>query len=412
MTTRDSSIERRRPWLSIVGVSADGCDALSPRARAAVSEAAVVFGSWRQLALVRDLVLGRGEAWPSPFSEGLALLWARRGESTCVLASGDPFYFGVGATLAPRLAPDEFVCYPAPSSLSLAAAKLGWALQDTEVVSLHGRELSLLIPRLAPGRRVLALSWDERTPERVAQLLCERGFGSSRLHVLEELGGPSERSRSTSARDFAFSAIAKLNLIAIEVVAEPSAFSLPCRASLPDSAFEHDGQLTKRDVRALTLSALAPRAGETLWDVGAGAGSVAIEWLLSHPACQAYALERDAIRCERIARNARALGVPGLQVLQALAPDGLAQLPAPDAVFIGGGASDPRIFEVCHRALRPGGRLVINAVALETEALLLRWYAAHGGELCRLSVERAEPLGSMTGWLPARPVTQWRMIKS
>jgi precorrin-6Y C5,15-methyltransferase (decarboxylating) len=261
---------------------------------------------------------------------------------------------------------------------------------------------------------VLALSWDARTPPQLAQLLTQRGFGPSRLHVLEELGGPDERLRSALANAASWSDwtdIAALNLVAIEVVAEPHAFSVPCRASLPDSAFEHDGQLTKQDIRAWTLSALAPRPGARLWDIGAGSGSIAIEWLLSHPACMAHAIERDAVRCERIRRNATTLGVPRLELVQAEAPQGLAGLPAPDAIFIGGGASVPGVFEGAWQALRCGGRLVINAVALETEALLLRWYTQHGGELCRLSVEHVEALGTMTGWKPARTVTQWRVDK-
>jgi precorrin-6Y C5,15-methyltransferase (decarboxylating) len=399
------------PWLHIVGLGADGEAGLSPAARKAIGEAELVVGSARQLALVKSLVRADTLAWPSPLSDGITRVLARRGRSTTVLGSGDPFFFGIGATLAPELVRGEFICHPALSSVSLAAARLGWPLQNTEVVSLHGRDLDTLVRYLQPGQRILALSWDDTTPARVARLLTARGFGPSRLTVLESLGGPQERLRSCRAGAFSVEGVAALNLVGIEVEAEPHALVIPCRASLPDSAFEHDGQLTKEDVRAVTLSALRPRPGARLWDVGAGSGSIAIEWLLSHPACRATAIEKDPARCARILRNARALGVPELDVVQGSAPEALADLPAPDAVFIGGGASHDALLDHCYLALSRGGRLVVNAVALETEARLLAAYAKHGGELRRLSIETALPLGSMTGWRPAMPVVQWRIQK-
>jgi precorrin-6Y C5,15-methyltransferase (decarboxylating) len=362
-------------WLAIVGVGADGAGGLTERARAAIAAAQCVFGSRRQLELVRELIRGETRAWPSVLSDGIAELLARRGRATCVLASGDPFWFGIGATLAPHLSPGEFNCHPAPSSMSLAAARLGWPLQDTDVVSLHGRELSNVVRYLQPGRRVLALSWDRTTPAALAALLCARGFGPSRMHVLEALGSAQERVRSSDARAFELADIAELNLIAIEVAAGAHAAIAPLRASLPDDAFEHDGQLTKQDVRAITLSALAPRAGARLWDVGAGAGSIAIEWMLAHPSCRAIAIERDGDRCARIRRNATALGVPGLQVVHAEAPSGLRELATPDAVFIGGPVADAAAFELCFAALRSGGRLVANAVSLPAQAALLERHA-------------------------------------
>jgi precorrin-6Y C5,15-methyltransferase (decarboxylating) len=399
---------QREPWLVLVGLSAAGERDLSPAARAAIERAELVVGSRRQLSLVRSLVHGDSLVWPSPLSEGVAKVLARRGHSTCVLASGDPFFFGIGATLAPQLAPGEFVCHPAPSSLSLGAARLGWPLQDTEVVSLHGRELACVIRYLAPNRRVLALSWDGDTPAALAALLNERGFGRSIVHVLEMLGSAEERVRSVRAQAFDLDDVADLNLVGIELVAEASALVLPSRGSLPDSAFEHDGQLTKQDIRALTLSALAPRPGALLWDVGAGAGSVGIEWMLAHASCRAIAIEREPERCARIRRNALSLGVPALTVVEASAPEGLAGLPAPDAVFIGGGC-DEALFNRCWQALPSGGRLVINAVALETQALLLALYARHGGELTRVSIERAAPLGTLSTFRPALSVVQWQV---
>jgi precorrin-6Y C5,15-methyltransferase (decarboxylating) len=402
-------------WLSIVGLPAGDLASfpLPAAARAAIEAAELVVGSRRQLDLVRDLVRDEAKVmtWPSPLADGVANVLARRGRRTCVLASGDPFFYGIGATLAPHLERSEFVCHPAPSSVSLAAARLGWPLQDTELVSLHGRELSGVIPYLQPGRRVLALSWDRRTPGELASLLTARGFGSSQLLVLEDLGSVTERVRGCRACDFDLAEVADLNLIGLQLTAADDAQVMPVRGSLPDAAFEHDGQLTKQDIRALTLSALAPFAGARLWDVGAGAGSIAIEWMLAHPACRAIAIEARAERAERIGRNATALGVPGLKVVQARAPEALADLPAPDAVFIGGGASESGVFGACWSALRRGGRLVVNAVTLESQAQLFAWYAAHGGELCRLSIEHAVPLGSLTSWRPAMPITQWRVRK-
>jgi len=409
--THERAVEKKEPWLTIVGVGADGASGLSVRARAAIEGAELVVGSERQLQLVSALLRADRWAWPSPFAEGLERLWSRRGRPTCVLASGDPFFYGIGATLSSRLETGELMYHPAPSSLSLAAARLAWPLQHTDIVSLHGRDLHAVIPALQPGRRVLALSWNEHTPRELSQLLTQRGFGASTLHVLEALGGPDERVRRVRADAFSWGDVAALNLVGIEVVAAAHALTIPLRGSLPDSAFEHDGQITKREVRALTLSALAPRPGERLWDIGAGSGSIAIEWMLSHRDCSAIAVERDPRRCARIRENARALGVPALRVLEAEAPAGLVGLDAPDAIFLGGGTKDPALFEHAYAALAPGGRLVINAVALETEALLARLYAAHGGELVRLSIERAEALGSMSGFVPARAVTQWRVHK-
>jgi precorrin-6Y C5,15-methyltransferase (decarboxylating) len=411
MSTPPAAESARAPWLSIVGLGTDGVDGLAPSARRAIEQAEVVAGSARQLALVRSFVRGEVLVWPSPLAEGVAKVLLRRGRSTCVLASGDPFFYGIGATLAPQLVPGDFVCHPAPSSMSLAAARLGWPLQDTEIVSLHGRDLREIVRYLHPGRRILALSWDRRTPSELAQLLNARGFGRSRLHVLEALGGPEERTRSCLASAFDWTDVADLNLVALELEADAGAVVLPVRASLPDSAFEHDGQLTKQDVRAITLSALAPRIGELLWDVGAGAGSVAIEWLLTHPASRAIAIESDAERCARIGRNASALGTPRLEVHHGRAPEALEKLPAPNAIFIGGGASEAGVIDACWDALAPGGRLVINAVAVETQAELMQRHVKLGGELKRISVEHAEPLGAMRGFRPAMAIVQWRGVK-
>lgn len=399
-------------WLSIVGIGENGADGLTAQARTLISSASLVIGSARQLALAADFIRHEKLVWPSPLLEAIPALLARRGEATCVLASGDPFYYGIGATLSGHLHPGEFICVPAPSSLSLAAAKLGWPLHELATVSLHGRALESIIPHLQPGTRILVLSWDGSTPQQLAPLLDARGFGQSALHILEALGGPHERLRRSTARGFNLNDIDPLNIIGIEVVAEPAARIIPLAVGLPDSAFESDGQLTKREIRAVTLSALNPRAGELLWDVGAGSGSIAIEWMLCHASLRAIAIEERADRSARVHRNAMALGTPLLKIVEGEAPGALHDLPQPDAVFIGGGANDPGLFDCCWDALKPGGRLVINAVSLETEARLLQWYAALGGELRRLSVERADSLGAMTGWRPAMTVTQWSVVKS
>ena len=285
------------------------------------------------------MITGEARAWPSPFEQGMDAVAGLRGRSVCVLASGDPFLHGVGATLAGRIDPSEMNVLPAPSAFSLAAARLGWPLQTVRTVSLHGKDPNLIRPELHPGARILALTSDGDGPATLARLLCELGFGQSRLTVLEALGGPAERIRTQAASAFSLSAVNPLNLIAIEVVAEPDARILPLGFGLLDDLFEHDGQITKREIRAMTLAALAPRRGELLWDVGAGSGSVAIEWMLADRSMRAVAIEADRERAARIARNAAACGVPGLLVVEGVAPPAFAGLDQPDAIFIGGGGS-------------------------------------------------------------------------
>ncbi|SIQ70402.1 precorrin-6Y C5,15-methyltransferase (decarboxylating) [Rhizobium sp. RU35A] len=402
-----SSLLAARPWLSIVGIGEDGLEGLGERARAAIAGAAVVFGGRRHLELAAAAITGEARAWPQPFDTAMQAVLALRGQKVCVLASGDPFFFGVGVTLARHVPAAEFYAYPSPSAFSLAAARLGWALQDIETVSLHGRPLDLVRPLLHPGRKVLALTSDAAGPGALARLLCDEGFGASRLTVLEALGGDGERLSGTLARDFALTGIDPLNLVALEITAEPAARVLPLGFGLPDELFDHDGQITKREIRAATLSALSPCRGELLWDIGAGSGSIGIEWMLAHPSLQAIAVEHHAERAARIRRNAARCGVPGLTLVEGKAPEALKDLPRPDAIFIGGGGSGTGVMEAALSALRPGGRLVANAVTLEMEQVLLACHARLGGSLTRFSVDRAEPVGRMTGWRPAMPVTQW-----
>jgi precorrin-6Y C5,15-methyltransferase (decarboxylating) len=325
-----------RRWLSIVGIGEDGIDGFSPVARALVSGAEIVFGGKRHLGLASALIRGAARPWPSPFDRAVEEVLAQRGRQVCVLASGDPFVYGVGSVLARHVAAEETVAIPAPSAFSLAAARLGWALPETTLLSLHARALDLIRPHLQPDARLLALTSDGEGPAALARLMADSGFGASRLTVLEALGGKRERVRTASARSFDLEAIDDLNIVAVEVVADPGARIIACTAGLSDALFEHDGQITKREIRAITLSSLAPRRGELLWDIGAGAGSVAIEWLLADGAQRAVAIEARADRAQRVARNAAALGVPGLEVVHGTAPAALEALSQPDAVFIGG----------------------------------------------------------------------------
>jgi precorrin-6Y C5,15-methyltransferase (decarboxylating) len=402
-------------WLSIVGIGEDGVEGLTAVARGLVAGAEIVFGGKRHLGLAAALIRGAVRPWPSPFEHAVAAVVAQRGRQVCVLASGDPYLYGVGAVLARHVEPAETVVVPAPSAFSLAAARLGWPLADCALVSLHGRELDRVRPHLQPGARVLALTSDGEGPAALAGLLTATGFGASRLTVLEALGGPRERIRATTAAEFGLGKIDPLNTVAIEVSAAEEARIIARAPGLPDAMFEHDGQITKREVRAVTLSSLAPRRGELLWDVGAGAGSVAIEWMLADPSLRAITIEAQAERAARIGRNAASFGVPGIEIVQGAAPAALGGLPPPDAIFVGGGASDPGVLDAVLAALRSGGRLVVNAATLQTEALLLARHSALGGELIRIAVARAEPVGSMTSsmtvWRPALPVTQWRWVK-
>jgi precorrin-6Y C5,15-methyltransferase (decarboxylating) len=378
-----------------------------------VVDAELVVGGKRHLGLADKLIRGRRLAWPSPIGEALPEIERHRGRPVAVLASGDPFHYGVGDMLLRAIPADQTLCLPQPSAFSLAAARLGWSLQDTALVSLHGRVLEGIVRHLQPGARILALSWDGETPAKLAKLLEARGLGASGLTVLERMGGPGERIRRTAATDFAFADVSPLNTVALEVTASPAATIVGLAPGLEDSLFEHDGQLTKREVRAVTLSALAPRQGELLWDVGLGAGSIAIEWLLRHPSLKAIGIESEPERAARAARNAAALGTPDLQIVQGRAPEALKGLAPPDAVFIGGGLASPGLFDAVWSALKPGGRLVANAVSLASEARLIDLFQRQGGELVRLEVAKAGKAGTggVFVWRPAAPIIQWRVSK-
>jgi precorrin-6Y C5,15-methyltransferase (decarboxylating) len=397
------------PWLTVIGIGEDGFKGLGKNARHALLRASRIFGGQRHLDLLPPCIRGRRDTWPSPFSIDPVL--ALRGEPVCVLASGDPMFFGVGASLVRQLPSDEMLILPAPSSCSLAAARMGWPLQEVVTLSVVARPIAALHAQLFSGVRLLVLSNDGHSPAAIAALLRERGFGPSRLTVLEHLGGAAERRIDGLAQAWSDPSIADLNLVAIECIAETAAPRLSRLAGLPDSAFEHDGQLTKRDVRAITLARLAPVPGELLWDVGAGSGSIGIEWMRAHPSCRALAIEADEGRQALIEHNRDALGVPGLQLVRGKAPHALAGLEPPDAIFIGGGVTREGVLDTCWAQLKPGGRLVANAVTLQSEMTLMAWREQHGGELTRIHIAQAQPLGGFDTWRQALPITLLDVVK-
>jgi precorrin-6B C5,15-methyltransferase / cobalt-precorrin-6B C5,C15-methyltransferase len=397
-------------WLTLIGIGEDGVAALSPSARDSLAQARLIVGGARHFALAGPFAC-ETMIWPSPLTGAISAILAKRGSPVCVLCSGDPFFYGAGTLLAAHVARNEMQCFPAPSAFSLAAARLNWSLQDCSLVSLHGRDFARIIPHLQPGARILCLSWDETTPPRLAKFFCARGLGETRMIVLEAMSGPRERKRETLAADFALQDINPLNVAALEIPVSETARFLPCSSGLADSWFTTDGQLTKRDVRAITLSSLAPRRGELLWDVGAGSGSIAIEWLLADPKNRAIAIDAREDRTNLVRRNAESLGVPQIEIVQGKAPEVFAKLPQPQAVFVGGGTNDARLLDAAYAALPAGGRLVANAVTLESEAELLRRHKAQGGELTRIQISHANALGSFQAWRPALPITQWSVTK-
>ena len=398
------------PWLSIVGIGEDGLDGLSATARALLAGAELVAGGRRHLALVASL--GKPTlAWETPFAASIPRLLAHRGQRVVALCSGDPFWYGAGAVLAEAIPATEFVVVPAPSTFAWVAARLHWRLEDAVTLGLHARPIELLRPHLRTGSRLIVLVRDGAATAQIANYLNAVGFGPSRLTVLEAVGGPRERIRVATAAAFALHEVTSPVALAIEAVTASGAAIIPRVAGLPDECFTHDGQLTKREIRAVSLSTLAPRGGELLWDVGAGSGAIGIEWLLADPANRAIGIETREDRLNTARVNAHVLGVPHFDLRLGTAPDALSNLPTPDAVFVGGGGGRDGVLDAIWQALPSGGRLVVNSVTLETEAMLIAWQARHGGALLRLSVERAGPVGNRTGWRAAMPVVQWSVTK-
>jgi len=399
-------------WLSIVGIGEDGLAGVSPVGRSLIDQATILMGGERHLAMVPAEDSRERFVWASPIAKSINMLINLRGQSVCVLASGDPMCYGIGVTLTRHFSLEEMTIVPSLSAFSLACARLGWSLTAVETLSLCGRDPALLNALLYSGAKLLVLSADRQTPAIVAQQLTQQGWGASEITVLERLGGSYERIISNIAANWTSTELADLNTIAIACIPENPAISGFSRLSgRPDAVYHHDGQLTKREVRAVTLSALAPLSGQLLWDVGAGCGSIGIEWMRCDRRCRAIAIEHHPTRLKYIAENALVLGTPNLKIIAGAAPAALQDLPQPDAIFIGGGSTVPELFETCWAALPGGGRLVANAVTVESEQKVLQWQQEWGGEITRSAIQRAEPVGKFLGWKAMAPITQWIVTK-
>lgn len=395
----------------VVGIGADGYDGLVSDARHVLEEAGVILGGPRQLDLLPDSITAERISWPVPLRPAIKeLVAAHVDRGLVVLASGDPMHHGIGRTLVEELGPHAVKVVSHPGSVSLACARMGWAVESTPVVSTLTGSLAAVMRHAGDGARVLVLNRDASTPAALAAFLAAHGFGASRMTVLSDLGG-TERSLRGFADQVDYwgsQAVSSVSVTAIEYAGSAARQETP---GLPDELFETDGQLTKRHVRALTLATLGPRPGELLWDIGGGSGSIAIEWLRAHPSTQALAVERDPERAGRIARNAAALGVPRLEVVTGAAPAAVADLPTPDVVFVGGGLTVDGLFEACWAALPVGGRFVTNAVTLESQALVTQLHAKHGGDLVKIDLAHAAPVGTFNGWRAAMTVVQWSVEK-
>ena len=397
-------------WLTILGVGDDGIEGLTPPARALLEGAGVVVGS-RRILEDADLPGKEIRIWSSPIEDMLEQIVEWKDRGVVILATGDPMHYGVGATLTAHIPANEMTVIPVPSAFSFAAARLGWRLQDVETVSLHGRPVSLLQPFIQPGAKLLALTGGSDTVQEVSQMLCGRGFGESTLHVLEHMGGEQERSVTLTANECEGKTFADFNTLGLGCIAGPEAALLPRTPGLPDEAYRHDGQLTKRETRAITLAALGPTPHALLWDVGEGCGSVAIEWMRAARGAQAIAFEQNEARVRLIAENAVALGAPGLEVVPGDAERTVEGQPTPSAIFLGGAVASDTMFETCWSALPPGGRLVANAVTLEAVAALLARQETHGGDLVRIEISHLANIGSRRALKPRMAVTQWRVTK-
>lgn len=395
------------PWLHIVGIGEDGIAGLTPATRAVVDAAEVIVGGTRH----HDLIDGNAErlAWPSPFDSLIDELTKRNGKRVVVLATGDPLWYSVGAKIGRHIDPAQIVYHPQVGAFQLAAARMGWSMADLETLTVHGRPVEQMIAFIQPDIRLLVLTTGSETPGQIARFLTERGFGKSRMTVLAHMGGKDEARFDGIAESWNH-AVPEFNTLAVECVAAPDAALLPRVPGLADELFQSDGTMTKQEVRAVTLAKLMPMRGALLWDIGTGCGSIAIEWMRGARYARAIGIEPRADRRAMAAANALALGVPKLDLIEGTVPDALDGLEAPDAIFIGGGLSEP-VFDAAWAALKPLGRLVANAVTLESEMCLTALHQKHGGQLVKLSVERAAPLGPHSGWKPLRPVTQWSLIK-
>ncbi|CCH66785.1 Cobalt-precorrin-6y C5-methyltransferase [Richelia intracellularis HH01] len=398
-------------WLSVVGIGEDGFSSLTPIAIALVNQAKVLVGGERHLEMLPKTDVRPKLVWASPIGETIATIMSMRGQSVCVLASGDPMFYGVGVTLRRKIPLEEMTIIPTLGTLSLACARVGWSFQEVETLSLCGRPVELLSAYVYNHAKLLILSADKNTPSQVAAILQSSGYGKSKLIILERMGGNQERIITSMANSWNHTEIADLNTIAVECVADKGITALSRVSSLPDNAYHHDGQITKKEIRSITLAALAPLPGQLLWDVGAGCGSVGIEWMRTHDHCRTIAIEQDASRLKYIADNASSLGTPQLRIIFGKAPLALQNLLTPNVIFIGGGITNKGLLETCWQALPPGGKLVTNVVTVEGEMKIFDWYKQLGGNLTRIAVQKAEPIGNFWGWKAIAPITQWVVVK-
>ncbi len=397
-----------RPWLHIVGIGEDGLAGLTPATRAVVEAAEIIVGGSRHHTLSERITVERME-WPSPFDALIDTLKSHAGRRVVVLATGDPLWYSVGARIGREIDPAEITYHPQISAFQLAAARMGWSLADVETLTVHGRPVEQMIAFIQPDQRLLILTTGAETPAQIARFLTDRGFGKSPMTVLAAMGGENEERFDGLAESWSHD-VPEFNTLAVDCVAAPDCALLPRVPGLADDLFQHDGTMTKREVRAVTLAKLMPMRGALLWDIGTGCGSVAVEWMRAARYARAIGIEPRADRRAMAAANALALGVPKFRIIDGTAPAALNGLEAPDAIFVGGGL-DPEVFGAAWEALRPLGRLVANSVTLESEQTLLDLHRVHGGELAKLSVQRAEPVGPRTGWRPFMPVTQWSLVK-
>lgn len=396
------------PWLHIVGIGEDGLDGLTPATRAVVAAAEVIIGGDRHHALA-DNIAARRMAWPSPFDAMIDTINGLRGQRVVILVTGDPLWFSVGARIGRAIDPAEIIYHPQLSAFQLAAARMGWSLADVETLTVHGRPVEQMIAFIQPDARLLVLTTGADTPAQIAKFLTDRGFGQSRMSVLAAMGGKDEARFDGIAANWDH-IVPAFNTLAVDCIAAPDAALLPRVPGLSDALFQSDGTMTKQEVRAATVAKLMPMRGALLWDIGCGSGSVAIEWMRAARYARAIGIEPRADRRAMAGSNAMALGAPKLELIDGSVPEALHGLAAPDAIFIGGGLSR-ETFDAAWAALRPLGRLVANAVTLESEAELIGLHKEYGGELVKISVHRAEPVGRLTGWRPAMPVTQWSLVK-
>jgi precorrin-6Y C5,15-methyltransferase (decarboxylating) len=396
------------PWLHIIGIGEDGMDGLNPATRAVIDAAEIIIGGDRHHTLAGNQTAKRIK-WPSPFDALIETLQSHAGKRVVVLATGDPLWFSVGARIGRAIDPSEITYHPQISAFQLTAARMGWSLADVETLTVHGRPVSQMVAFIQPDQRLIILTTGAETPAQIAKFLTDRGFGNSKLTVLAAMGGEKEQRFDGLAQTWAHE-VPAFNTLAVECIAAPDAALLPRVPGLADELFQSDGTMTKQEVRAATLAKLMPMRGALLWDIGAGSGSIAIEWMRAARYARAIGIEPRADRRAMAADNAVALGTPKLELIDGKVPEALHDLPAPDAIFIGGGLSH-ETFQLAWENLRPLGRLVANAVTLESEALLMELHKIHGGQLVKISVNRAEPVGTMTGWRPFMPVTQWSLVK-